>query len=527
MRKHTAGRILDWPFSSLESQIGRHVMRYLFGVICAACFVAIGCNHQPSGSQSSDAVATRKPEELSANSSELGGFIVGKPITWENLTIYPVVSSEPKNEDHYITLEEGLKAGTVEVFEVGAQIENEAEAAENVEASADPTELAEPALEGPSETVSEPAAPNAVDDPFADLAREGPTTSTEADISEEEVAGDSVATPSVIDVSENTEDEDETAGEDPFGAPMQQTEYPLADPFGPNDEEVAGDVNRLTVVNRSEKPLYLMPGEVIYGGKQDRAIAEETIILADGKPVSVEVYCVERGRWSGRSTEMANAGIAMLAYGGEEAVDQETVEELVEQTRKGNFVVKAGNLGQAGRMAVQAKKGQDTVWREVGAANAAAGVQTESDTFTANYTDKNVGEKAQKYVGKIEAPVAEQNQVVGAIVAINGEIKAVDVFGSTPLFRRVWPKLLRGHVLDAIAAADSPQSDEPSTREKAKTFMAAVMNADVENRTEGGLVVTKREDDSVLSYSAEDPAAMMGGMGGFGGAVHSSGYAKQ
>jgi hypothetical protein len=307
---------------------------------------------------------------------------------------------------------------------------------------------------------------------------------------------------------------------------MQQTADPMADPFGSDEEEVEGEVNRLMVVNRSDKPLYLMPGEVIYGGKQDRAIAEETIILADGKPVSVEVYCVERGRWSGRSIDMASAEIAVLASGSGEAVDEGAVEELAEKTRKGKFVLKAGNLGQAGRMAVQAKEGQGSVWQEVGTANAASGVQTESGTFTANYTNKNVGEKAQKYVDNIEASVAEQNQVVGAIVAINGEIKAVDVFGSTPLFRKVWPKLLKGHVLDAIAAADSPLSDEPSTRDTARDFMADVMSADVETRTEGGLVVTKREDANVLSYSAAEPAAAMGGMGGFGGAVHSSGYAK-
>ncbi len=50
--------------------------------------------------------------------------------------------------------------------------------------------------------------------------------------------------------------------------------------------------------------------------------------------------------------------------------------------------------------------------------------------------------------------------------------------------------------------------------------MAKVMNADVEERTEGGLVVTKREDEEVVSFSAETPAACMGG------ALHSSGFSK-
>jgi len=53
--------------------------------------------------------------------------------------------------------------------------------------------------------------------------------------------------------------------------------------------------------------------------------------------------------------------------------------------------------------------------------------------------------------------------------------------------------------------------------------MAKVMNADVEERTEGGLIVTKREDEDVVSFSAEMPAT---GMGGLGGAVHSAGFSK-
>jgi hypothetical protein len=397
-----------------------------------ACLLVAGCGQQIREVATPNAKPPKESEGGSAGSGGLEGFMIGEPIAWENLVIYPVLSKEPRNEDLYITLEEGLNAGTVEVFEVGARA-----------------------------------------------------------------------------VAENT-----GPGAD------------RAEPPDPDDQavEVAGDVNRLMVVNRSEKPLYLMPGEVIYGGKQDRAIAEETIILADGKPVGVEVYCVERGRWSGRSSVTAQAGIAELASGDGEGVDQEVVEELAKESRQGKFVVKAGNLGQGGRVAVQAKKGQQAVWDEVSAANAAVGVQTDSDTFTANFTDKKVREKADKYLERIETPIAELSQVVGAIVAINGETKAVDVFGSTPLFRKVWPKLLKGHVLDAMAVADSSACDKLPSRDDARTFMVKVMNANVEERTEGGLVVTKREDEDVVSFSAAMPADDMDAA--TEDAVHYSGFSK-
>ena len=54
------------------------------------------------------------------------------------------------------------------------------------------------------------------------------------------------------------------------------------------------------VLNTSNKPLYLMPGEVIYGGQQDRTIAKETIIPPGKKAVYLDVFCVEQGRWANR-----------------------------------------------------------------------------------------------------------------------------------------------------------------------------------------------------------------------------------
>ena len=114
------------------------------------------------------------------------------------------------------------------------------------------------------------------------------------------------------------------------------------------------------VANRSDKPLYLMPGEIILGGKQDRCVAKECVIPVDVKPVKIDVYCVEHGRWSE----------------GQE------------------FREKAGNLGKAGRAAVQEGKAQTEVWDSVREANAASGVRPSTGAFTANYTDPTTSRKS-------------------------------------------------------------------------------------------------------------------------------------
>jgi hypothetical protein len=51
----------------------------------------------------------------------LADFVIGDPVRFQNLTVFPVASRLPRNEDRYLTLDEGLKAGTVQVFEVGAE----------------------------------------------------------------------------------------------------------------------------------------------------------------------------------------------------------------------------------------------------------------------------------------------------------------------------------------------------------------------------------------------------------------------
>jgi hypothetical protein len=154
---------------------------------------------------------------------------------------------------------------------------------------------------------------------------------------------------------------------DPSGAasdPFAST--PAADPFGatapeaPDDDPTtanaapaphrANSVNELMIVNRSEKPLYLMPGEIIIGGDQDRTIGEELVVAPDGKPIALDVFCVEHGRWGGR-TEAAYAGLLAPMAADEGAASQPSelstlraVSEVAEIANSGKFIGSYGSL---------------------------------------------------------------------------------------------------------------------------------------------------------------------------------------
>ena len=57
------------------------------------------------------------------------------------------------------------------------------------------------------------------------------------------------------------------------------------------------EVNRLVLVNNSKRPLLLLAGEIVSGGKQDRVIGKDRIVPPESDPIDLSVFCVEPGRW--------------------------------------------------------------------------------------------------------------------------------------------------------------------------------------------------------------------------------------
>ncbi len=83
----------------------------------AAIFVLSIMLHARGSSQSQ--TQTDKPNE-SASSTTSDQWRVSEPLEFENLTIYPILSTKAVPAGRYITLDEGLRKGTVLVSEIGA-----------------------------------------------------------------------------------------------------------------------------------------------------------------------------------------------------------------------------------------------------------------------------------------------------------------------------------------------------------------------------------------------------------------------
>jgi hypothetical protein len=439
-------------------------MRLFLPLLSLFCLAVSACAR--SGSESENQA---KPEgtgsaagSAPSEAAEFADFVVGEPIHIRNLAVFPISSRTVRNADRFVTLEEGLQAGTVEIFEVGAQSRGES-------------------------------------------------------------AGSGESSPQIASARESRASAFSDGSEAAEGA----------------DELLAlsgaADVNHLMVVNRGDKPLYLMPGEVIVGGYQDRTIAEETILAANGKPASVNVYCVEHGRWGGRDIEssMQMAVLFPRARGGSDDGVDARIEENATASRKRKFAATAGVLDKKSRLAAQSGEGQESVWDSVRTLNASSGVLPATGTFTANYVNDGVLKQIQPYRDALADPIAGHERIIGVAVAINGKIEAVDVFESTPLFRKVWPRLLKGYALDAAHAVDAPDADQTCRVDDAREFLEKVRQSQVDDtkHSENGLVLTRRNSKEVTGFSARTQTYDVDNdadstAGSFGGVVHAAGFSK-
>ena len=61
----------------------------------------------------------------------------------------------------------------------------------------------------------------------------------------------------------------------------------------PDYNRGGASVNQLVLINRSKRPLLLLAGEMVSGGKQDRIIGKDRIVPAGAPPLLPAVICMD------------------------------------------------------------------------------------------------------------------------------------------------------------------------------------------------------------------------------------------
>ena len=61
-----------------------------------------------------------------------------------------------------------------------------------------------------------------------------------------------------------------------------------------------GQVNELSIENRSNQDVYIQSGDIVKGGRQDRVLVTDLVLPAHSGKLPIAAFCVEHGRWTKR-----------------------------------------------------------------------------------------------------------------------------------------------------------------------------------------------------------------------------------
>lgn len=185
-------------------------------------------------------------------------------------------------------------------------------------------------------------------------------------------------------------------------------------------------VNELTIENNSGDTVYVMGGEVVKGGLQDRIIAQDMVLPPHSGPMAMQVFCVEHGRWSARDASVSR----------EEAV-----------TFTGYSNVGASSVRKRAVM----QKDQGQVWQEVAKVNEANDVSTGTGTYTALEEAPTYQHSSAGYLSAFRDLARNNPNMIGVIAISGDKVIACDIFSCPDLFAKEFEGLLRSYIAEAVS----------------------------------------------------------------------------
>jgi hypothetical protein len=265
----------------------------------------------------------------------------------------------------------------------------------------------------------------------------------------------------------------------------------------------SASVNELVLINRSKRPLLLLAGELVSGGKQDRIIGKDRIVPVGAEPLPLDVFCVEHGRWTGTSAQFIASKTIVHPSVREQAAVEQDQNEVWTAVRKGSTAAfPAGGVPAAAAPRVSSE-----------ALSAAIAADAPTQSYSKIYEHSRVGVSVDSFVEELKrrferATNGERKMaVVGVVVAYGGEVAWSDIFASGELFQHYRDKLLRSYAVEALAR---PSLRETAASDDAREFLRRLHGREVQE-TEAGVYRWRETTEgklTLIELDALQPKAM-------------------
>lgn len=280
-----------------------------------------------------------------------------------------------------------------------------------------------------------------------------------------------------------------------------------------------GTVNTLEIENVSDAEVYIQTGDIVKGGKQDRVLTMSLLLPPKSGRVPIGSYCVEQGRWAARGKEDVKAFAsaresmpsreAKLAMNRPKAaaapppdLGRARVPSYTEQQTAGIAQHRQSNLAAGSSR-------QSEVWSEVAKTQAklAAGLTTATvasneskSSLQLTLENEKLKDARNAYVAALSEKAKAETDVIGFVFAVNGKLNSADVYPSSGLFQKMWPKLLNASITEAIAERTAATKAAAPSEGLVTAFLADAENGKPEENAVGKLMKQEIRDAGAALY---------------------------
>lgn len=247
-----------------------------------------------------------------------------------------------------------------------------------------------------------------------------------------------------------------------------------------------GNVEELSVKNKSDNHVLINSGDIVKGGKQDRTVRYDIILPPNSGDIPLASFCVESGRWEKRGDEEVNKFSSNTKF------------------------VSSTDL----KLAVKYKKDQSSVWSSVSdqqeKINTNVGMlKGEPVNVTNNQSasslqltleNDDLGNLILKYKNSFSDLLKSNKKAIGFAYAINGKIQGIDIYNNRNLFENLWHKHLDAVITEAISELDKEKVNSLVSAQDAVELITDLNIAETnsENINNDTKFITYKKDNKFL-----------------------------
>ena len=198
------------------------------------------------------------------------------------------------------------------------------------------------------------------------------------------------------------------------------------------------NVHWIRLNNNTDKAVFVGSGEILIGGRQDRMVTKDTILIPAGKDQYIPVMCVEEGRWSERERKFVYGNYA-----------NPRLRKVLDQS-----------------------KNQVRIWREISNQLDSNKIISPTLAYMAPHPDKKMPLHHEEYGNFFRNKFRGSDSTVIGFVCISGtEIIGCDAFAGTNLFYDGVEQLLHGYIDEAIRFGKEPDVNDQIVKGYLDQFM--------------------------------------------------------